>query len=183
MTKLAIFWKNCRLGMLYGFLWAIILTFIFVSAYTFTLGMGKTDGSFGSFVTHSFHNLLNPKLLIIVIAAIIVGPIVTATMLPFLKNITFTFKGALWRSALGLLIASVFFGLISGQLDVFWRTMDGTDFGYTSIGALWYAITTPLWVFTIFAPLLIPLAYLNTWHLWKKVNRTDIAHDEQASSA
>ena len=181
MTKLSAFWKNHRLGMFYGFLWAIVVTFIFISAYTFLLGMGKTDGSFGSFVTKSFHNLLNPKLLIIVIAAIIIGPIVTAIMRRSLKNSTF--KGALWRGALSLLIASVFFGLISGQLDVLWRTMDGTALGYTSIGALWYAITVPFWAFTLCAPLLIPLACLNTWHLWKKVKRTDIAHDEQASAA
>ncbi len=183
MTKLATFWKNHRLGMFYGFLWSIIVTFICVSAYTFTFGMGKTDGSFGSLLTHYFHNLLNPKLLIIIIAAIIIGPIVTATMRRFLKNITFTFKGALWRSGLSLLIASVFFGLISGQLDVFWRTMDGTDLGYTSIGALWYAITAPLWAFTLFAPLLIPLAYLNTWHLWKQVNKPHATQGKPASAA
>jgi hypothetical protein len=182
MTKLATFWKNHRLGMFYGFLWAIVVTFIFISAKTFFFpGVGKTDSSFGSFVTHSFHNLLNPKLLIIVIAAIIIGPIVTAIMRRSLKNSTF--KGALWRGALSLLIGSAFFGLISGQFDVLWRTIDGTAFGYTSIGALWYAITVPFWAFTLFAPLLIPLACLNTWHLWKTVNRTDIAHDEQASAA
>ena len=170
MTKLSAFWKNHRLGMFYGFLWAIVVTFIFISAKTFFFPeVGKTDSSFGSFVTHSFHNLLNPKLLIIVIAAIIIGPIVTAIMRRSLKNSTF--KGALWRGALSLLIASVFFGLISGQFDVLWRTMDGTALGYTSIGALWYAITVPFWAFTLFAPLLIPLACLNTWHLWKQINK------------
>ncbi|MGI9108683.1 MAG: hypothetical protein ACR2KA_01475 [Opitutales bacterium] len=177
MTKLSAFWQTHRLGMFYGFLWAIVVTFILVSSYTL-FGMGKTDGSF---VTHSFHNLLNPKLLINVIATIIIGPIVTAIMRRSLKNSTF--KGALWRGALSLLIASVFFGLISGQLDVLWRKMDGTDFGYTSIGALWYAVTFPFWAFTLFAPLLIPLACLNTWHLWKVINRHPHGADLQGHVA
>jgi len=182
MTKLATFSRNHRLGMFYGFLWAIVVTFIFISAKTFFFpGVGKTDSSFGSFVTHSFHNLLNPKLLIIVIAAIIIGPIVTAIMRRSLKNSTF--KGALWRGALSLLIGSVFFGLISGQLDVLWRTMDGTALDYTSIGALWYAITVPFWAFTLCAPLLIPLACLNTWHLWKQVNKPHATQGKPASAA
>jgi hypothetical protein len=164
MTKLAAFWQTHRLGMFYGFSWAIVITFILISSYTLFLGKPKAE-----FMSRSFQNLLNPKLLIVIIAGIITGPIVTAIMRRPLKNRTL--KGALWRGPLSLLIGSAFFGLISGQFDVLWRKMDGTDFGYTSIGALWYAVTIPFWAFTLFAPLFIPLACLNTWHLWKKANR------------
>ncbi len=151
MTKLAAFWRNHCLGMFYGFLWAVVAILLQLS------------------MSHG-HPEITRTLCATFIAATIAGPAVTAIMRHRLKERTL--GGALWRAPLSLLIGTVIFGLIIGQLEVLWRATQGTiPAGFTLTDPLLDSLIWPLMSFTFFAPLLIPLACLNTWHLWKQINK------------
>ena len=169
MTMLLAFWKTHRLGMFYGFLWfVVILAFLSMwmeKKYLFEAG----------------------QVALTLACCLVIGTIVTALFRKWLKGRRNFFPWALLSQAIG---ASLF-GLLlpQAQLLLSQRLLfDGPVEKHLTMNDWLVTLTTtlsfPFFSFlSVFVVIFLPLSCLNTWHLWKKVNRPDIAHDEQASAA
>jgi hypothetical protein len=160
MTKLSAFWRNHRLGMFYGVLWFVVVTLAFES----------TGGA-----KFRAYNFVATNL----VSCLITGVIVTAVMRKLLADK----KGFLWHAlisqALGAFLLGSFIGLITlGTL--LWSLVDakmsgvpGKTIGLALLGE--HLAMGPFFVLcsflSIFTPIFIPMSFLNTWHLWKRVNQ------------
>ncbi len=147
MTKLSAFWKNHRYGVVYGIIWAIIAIRLL------------------SGVLHVYPELKWTFF----ISALITGIAVAAIMRRRLKGRT---EGvALWQAPLSLIIGMAIFGTISSLLELLWSSVHGIIARPTLIAPfLDSPIKTLIPLILIGTPLVF-LASLNTWHLWKQVNR------------
>jgi hypothetical protein len=160
MTMLSAFWKTHRLGMFYGFLWFFVVTLAFDS----------TGGA-----KFRAHNFVATNL----ISCLITGVIVTAVMRKLLAGK----KGFLWHAlisqALGAFLLGSFIGMITlGTL--LWSLVDAKMSGVPgkTVGLallVEHLAMGPFFVLcsflSIFTPISIPMSFLNTWHLWKRMNQ------------
>ena len=147
MTKLSIFWKTHRLGMVYGVIWGMIALRLL------------------SGVLHQHPELRWTFFM----SAIIAGLAVTAIM-------RFRLKGrsegvALWQAPLSLIIGMTFFGMISSLLEALWKSAHGVIARPTLVGLILDNPLKTLIPLILIGTPLVFLASLNTWHLWKQVNR------------
>jgi len=154
------FWKTHRLGMSYGILWFFVVTLAFDS----------TGGA-----KFRAHNFVATNL----ISCLITGVIVTAVMRKLLAGK----KGFLWHTlisqALGAFLLGSFIGMITlGTL--LWSLVDAKMSGVPgkTVGLallVEHLAMGPFFVLcsflSIFTPIFIPMSFLNTWHLWKRMNK------------
>jgi hypothetical protein len=169
MTKLSAFWQTHRLGMFYGFLWFFVMTIFF------SLWMANKY-------------LFEPCQIALTLACCLVtGTIVTALFRKSLKGKKNFFVWALLSQTIG---AALFgFLLPQSQLLFSMRLMfDGPVSEHLTITEwLWtltMPITFPLASFlSLFVVFFLPLSCLNTWHLWKVVNRHPHGADLQGHVA
>ena len=152
MKKLLIFWKTHRLGMAYGVIWGMIVLPLLSGVLYKHPALRWT-----SFMS-----------------AIITGLAVTVIMRQRLKGRT---EGvALWQAPLSLMIGTAIFGTISSLLELLWNSVDGIITRPTLIAPfLDSPIKTLIPLIVIGTPLVF-LASLNTWHLWKQVNKQQALH-------
>jgi hypothetical protein len=169
MTKVANFWRNHRLGMFYGFLWYLAMT------------------AFFSLWSANKYLFEAAQIVLTLACCLVIGMIVTALFRKWLKGKRNFFPWALLSQAIGAALFGLF--LPQAQLLLSQRLLfDGPVEKHLTmndwLATLTMALTFPFCSFlSIFVVIFLPLSCLNTWHLWKKVNRPDIAHDEQASAA
>jgi len=163
MTKLSAFWKNHRLGMFYGFLWFFAVTFAFVS-----LGPAK-------FLADPDYKFMATNLT----SCLITGVIVTGVMRKMLVGQKKFLWHALISQALGAFLLGVLMATIMFGADI-WSLIDAKVHGISRkpIGLAMlaeYLVMGPFFVFSsfisLFAPIFIPLSFLNTWHFWKRLNK------------
>jgi hypothetical protein len=169
MTKLSAFWKNHRLGMFYGFLWFFVIMSIF-----------------GLFVPRK--NAFELKHMIVTLTCCLAtGAIITSCFKKWLKGEKGFFPWAMLSQAMG---ASLF-GLFIGQAEFILslpQLYDGPVLTHPSLKewlvTLTLALSFPLASFlSIFVVFFLPLSCLNTWHLWKVVNRHPHGADLQGHVA
>ena len=154
MTKLATFWRNHRLGMFCGAMWTCI-----------PLSMFKASAPL---------NPLNSLVIgVILLAGVTSGIVVTASFRPLLLGNKL--RRLLWIAPLALILGTLVYGFLYAQLAwgllpswKDWWFRDGTWAELTLASTFLH----PLVSFTTdFVFLLLPLAVLNTWHLWWRANR------------
>ncbi|MFZ9343793.1 MAG: hypothetical protein ACO268_01360, partial [Opitutales bacterium] len=93
------------------------------------------------------------------------GVLVTWLFRRWLKDIG---ASQLWLwSRLALLIGTTVYGLLYSQFGWFFLKRTST-WGEMTLGNL--IVHPAMSFFSLFAIVLIPLAGLNTWHLWRRVN-------------
>jgi len=160
MTKLSAFWRNHRLGMSYGILWFFVVTLAFDS----------TGGA-----KFRAYNFIATNL----ISCLITGVIVTAVMRKLLAGK----KGFLWHVLISQALGAFLLGAFHGMIDLvplLWSLVDakmngvpGKTIGVALLGE--HLAMGPFFVLcsflSIFTPIFIPMSFLNTWHLWKRVNK------------
>ncbi len=160
MTKLAAFWKTNRLGMFYGILWFAVVTLVFDST-------GGTKFRAYNFIATNL------------ISCLITGVIVTAVMRKLLAGK----KGLLWHTLISQTLGAFLLGSFIGMITLgtlLWSLVDakmngvpGKTIGLALLGE--HLATGPAFVLcsflSIFTPIFIPMSFLNTWHLWKRVNK------------
>jgi hypothetical protein len=160
MTKLSAFWRNHRLGMSYGILWFFLVTLVFDS-----LGGAK-------FRTYNFvaTNL---------ISCLITGVIVTVVMRKLLAGK----KGFLWHVLISQALGAFLLGAFHGMIDLvplLWSLVDAKMNGVPgkTIGLallVEHLAMGPFFVLcsflSMFTPIFIPMSFLNTWHLWNRMNK------------
>jgi len=157
MTKVANFWRNHRLGMFYGALWAFAPMLILER-----IPLGNYYDGPDDFKQLPFDWL---ACLVMLAASLPTGVLVTWLFRRWLKDIR---ASRLWLwSPLALLIGTTLYGLLYSQFGwVFLKTSE--TWGELTLGSL--IVHPAMSFFSIFAIVLIPLAGLNTWHLWRRVN-------------
>jgi len=104
---------------------------------------------------------------VMLVASLPTGVAVTWLLRRLLKG-SDAMKLFLW-SPLALLIGTTLFGFLFAQLG--WLMLDLTEpYGQLTLACMWLH---PLLSFGSFAAVfLLPLAGLNTWDLWRRVNRS-----------
>ncbi len=157
MTKLSAFWKTHRLGMFYGFLWF----FVVMSAFA---------------LYAPWKNIFELAHIIVTLACCLVtGVIVTSCFDKWLRGKLVFFPWAMLSQAMG----AALFGLFLGQAELMLslpQVYAGPVIAHPTLKEWLVSLT---WAFTLPAIsfggicvfIFLPLACLNTWHLWKKVNR------------
>jgi len=157
MAKLSAFWRNHRLGMFYGALWAFAPMLILER-----IPLGNYYNGPDDFKQLSFDWL---ACLVMLAASLPTGVLVTWLFRRWLKDIR---ASRLWLwSPLALLIGTTIYGLLYSQFGwVFLKTSE--TWGEMTLGSL--IVHPAMSFFSLFAIVLIPLAGLNTWHLWRRVN-------------
>ena len=157
MTKLSAFWRNHRLGMFYGFLWFLVMT-----------------AFFSIWMANKY--LFEPGQIVLNLACCLVtGTIVTALFRKWLKGKQSFFPWALLSQAIG----AALFGLLLPQSQLLFSMRLMFDGPVTEPRTIneWLLTLTPALSFpfasfmSLFVVLFLPLSCLNTWHLWKTVNR------------
>jgi hypothetical protein len=172
MTKLSAIWKTHRLGMFYGFLWSFV-AFLVEGIYQFQLMWGTSQGIPGFEFNY----------LVMLAVSLPTGVVVTHIIRRLLS------RGKLkWPIAIGaplsLLLGSMLYVALIGTLCMAIRLIihEPIHDGITRIYIARLTVT-PLFIFTGLAPLLIPLALINTWHLRKMVDRQAKDSDFQGHAA
>jgi len=159
MTKVANFWRNHRLGLLYGALWSLAPMIIREQIPLFNYDNGPD----------------NFKQLPVQWGACFVT---LAASLPTGVAVTWLFRRLLKSSdakmlflwtPLALLMGTALFGFLFAQFG--WIILNVTEpYGQLTLAS---TLLHPLLSFGSFAGVfLIPLAGLNTWDLWRRVNRS-----------
>ncbi len=160
MTKLAAFWKTNRLGMFYGILWFVVVTLAFDST-------GGTKFRAYNFIATNL------------ISCLITGVIVTAVM----RKLLVGKKGFLWHALISQALGAFLLGVFHGMVDLvplLWSLVDakmngipGKTIGLALLSE--HLAMGPFFVLCsflpIFTPIFILMSFLNTWHLWKRVNQ------------
>ena len=163
MTKLSAFWQTHRLGIFYGFLWFFVVTFVFAD-----IGGAK-------FNAYSFKvaNLTS---------CLITGIIVTAVMRKMLVGK----KKSLWHALISQSLGAFLLGLFHGMImlgPLLWSLVDakmngvpGKTIGLAMLAEhLAIGPSYVMWSFlSFYAPIFIPLSFLNTWHFWKRLNKPPV---------
>ena len=159
MGSLRTFWTDHRLGLLYGALWAFAPMIIREQIPLFNYDNGPDD----------FKRLPMQwgGCFVMLVASLLTGVAVTWLLRRLLKG-SGAMKLFLW-SPLALLIGTTLFGFLFAQLG--WLMLDLTEpYGQLTLACMWLH---PLLSFGSFAAVfLLPLAGLNTWDLWRRVNRS-----------
>jgi hypothetical protein len=157
MENLRALWLNHRLGLLYGALWALAPMIIREQIPLFNYDNGPDD----------FKRLPMEwgGCFVMLIASLPTGVAVTWLFRRLLKG-SDAMKLFLW-SPLALLIGTTLFGFLFAQFG--WLMLNYAEpYGQLTLVSMWLH---PLLSFGSFAGVfLIPLAGLNTWDLWRRVN-------------
>ena len=157
MTNVAIFWRNHRLGLLYGALWSLAPIIIMNPTPLFNYYQGPENFRLYPMQWGVCFAMLG--------ASMLTGAAITALFRRFLKE-----RRArtlfLW-SPLSLLLATTLYGFLYAQLCwVLARSNEPWD--QLTLGCV--IIHPAMSFFSVLAIVLIPLAALNTWDLWRRVN-------------
>ena len=167
MKKLSAFWKTHRLGMFYGFLWFFVVMFVF---FVFD-GKARLTPS--------------PTMVVTLASCLLTGIFMTALFRKWLKGIRFFLPLALLSQAMGAALFGKFMGLFETSFflpmmgsgptllsylppknsDDLLVIILGSEFGQMFFYAVFGCFSI------ILVPLFLPLAFLNTWHLWRLVNK------------
>jgi hypothetical protein len=157
MTNLATFWRNHRLGLLYGALWSLTPMIILEQIPLSNYYNGPHDFKH---LTFQWDNCL-----VMLAASLPTGVFVTSLFRKLLKDRTA--KALFLWGPLALLIGTALYGLLYAQLA--WTMLRTTEpWGQLTLGSV--IMHPAMAFFSVFAIVLIPLAALNTWHLWRRVN-------------
>lgn len=158
MTNVATFWRNHRLGLLYGALWSLAPMIIREQIPLFNYFNGPGD----------FKQLPVQwgGCFVMLAASLLTGVAVTWILRRLLKGSDVR-KLLLW-APLALLMGTALFGFLFAQIA--WCSLDVTEpYGQLTLACVFLH---PFLAFgSLAAVILVPLAALNTWHLWRRVNR------------
>jgi hypothetical protein len=157
MTKLSAFWKNRRLGMFYGFLWF----FVVMSAFA---------------LYAPWKNIFELTHMIVTLACCLAtGAIVTSCFEIWLRGKTVFFPWAMLSQAMGAGLLGLFLSQAEFMLSLPQLYAGPAIANLTLkewLTSLTLAFALPALSFgSICVLIFLPLSCLNTWHLWKKVNR------------
>ncbi len=158
MTKLSAFWQTHRLGMFYGFLWFVVMT-----------------GMFSHLLVSNKYLFPAGQIALCLACCLVTGMIVTALFRKWLKGKRNFFPWALLSQAIG----AALFGLLLPQAQLLLsqrllfngpveKHLTMTEWLWTLTMPLTFPLASFLSLFVVF---FLPLSCLNTWHLWKTVNR------------
>ena len=157
MTNVAIFWRNHRLGLLYGALWSLVPMVILEVIPLFNYFNGPQDFKQLPF---NWDNCL-----VMLAASLPTGVFVTWLFRKLLKDKTA--KALFLWSPLSLLLGTALYGFLYAQLH--WTLLKPTEtWGQLTLGSM--IMHPAMALCTLLAIGLIPLAALNTWHLWRRIN-------------
>ena len=156
MTNVAIFWRNHRLGLLYGALWSLVPMVILEVIPLFIYFNGPQDFKQLPF---NWDNCL-----VMLAASLPTGVFVTWLFRKLLKDKTA--KALFLWSPLSLLLGTALYGFFYAQLH--WMLKPTETWGQLTLASMF--IHPAMAFFSVFAIALIPLAALNTWHLWRRIN-------------
>ncbi len=156
MTNVAIFWRNHRLGLLYGALWSLVPMVILEVIPLFNYFNGPQDFKQLPF---NWDNCL-----VMLAASLPTGVFVTWLFRKLLKDKTA--KALFLWSPLSLLLGTALYGFFYAQLH--WMLKPTETWGQLTLASMF--IHPAMAFFSVFAIALIPLAALNTWHLWRRIN-------------
>jgi hypothetical protein len=153
MIKLSAFWRNHRLGMFYGALWSLVPMVIFE----------QLPGT---------HYWVQPRPIDWGICLAMLGSSLTSAILVtwlFRKLlIGKTAKALFIMSPLALLVGAALYGFFFAQFLWILRKQTET---WVEITWGWMWLHAFMACVSLYAIGLIPLAGLNTWDLWRRVNR------------
>jgi hypothetical protein len=157
MTKLLAFWKPHRLGMFYGFLWF----FVVMSAFA---------------LYAPWKNIFELTHMIVTLACCLAtGAIVTSCFEIWLRGKTVFFPWAMLSQAMGAALLGLFLSQAEFMLSLPQLYAGPAIANLTLkewLTSLTWAFALPALSFgSICVLIFLPLSCLNTWHLWKKVNR------------
>ncbi len=158
MTIWATFWRDHRLGLLYGALWSLAPMIIREQKPLFNYYNGPQD-----FKQHTFEW---DNCLVMLAASLPTGVFITWLFRKLLKDRTA--KALFLLGPLSLLIGTALYGFLYAQMA--WTMLRPTEpWSQLTLGSM---IMHPGMAFlSVCAIALIPLAVLNTWHLWRRVNQ------------
>jgi len=153
MTNVATFWRNNRLGLLYGALWSLA-PIIIINLFNYYEGPKN----------YSLYPMQWGVCFVMVIASMLTGAAITALFRRFLRGRSA--KTLFLCGPLSLLIGATLYGFLYSQLC--WMLLEPTEpWGQLTLGSV--IIHPAMAFFSVFAIALIPLAALNTWDLWRRV--------------
>jgi len=158
MEKLIAHWKNHRLGLLYGALWSLVPIIIMnptplFNYYESPENLHQYPMQWGAFFA-------------MLIASTLTGAAITAILRRFLQGRTA--KALFLWGPLALLIGATLYGFLYAQLC--WILTKPTEtWGQLTLGCI--VIHPAMSFLSVLAFGLVPLAGLNTWDLWRRVNR------------
>jgi hypothetical protein len=158
MESLHTFWRNHRLGLLYGALWSLVPMIVLEQLPLFNHYNGPDN----------FKQLpFNGGVCLVMLAASLpTGVLVTWLFGKLLRGKTT--KELFLLSPLSLLFGAALYGFFYAQLN--WTLLKPTEtWGELTLGSM--IIHPGMALFSFLAIGLIPLAGLNTWHLWRRVNQ------------
>ena len=159
METLKALWKSHRLGLLYGALWALAPIIILNPTPLFNYYDGPEN--------FRRYPMQWDVCFVMVIASMLSGVAVTALFRRFLKGRS-ALSLFLW-SPLSLLIGATLYGFLYAQL-LLGVLEPNEPWGQLTLGCV---ILHPVFaLFSYYAFVLVPAAALNTWHLWRRVNRS-----------
>ena len=156
MTNVATFWRNHRLGLLYGALWSLVPMVILEVITLFNYFNGPQDFKQLPF---NWDNCL-----VMLAASLPTGVFVTWLFRKLLKDKTA--KALFLWSPLSLLLGTALSGFLYAQLH--WMLKPTETWGQLTLASI--IMHPAMALCTPHAIGLIPLAALNTWHLWRRIN-------------
>jgi len=164
MQPLTAFWKAHRLGVFYGLLWSFVaLAIDSINGFDFLWGSSQHPSALVSW-------------LVTLAASLPAGVLVTHVL-----RRVFSAGGSGSRLLPGTLL-SLFLGTmtyvgLTGALTASVRlALDGSLETYHVANFFLRLVSAPFYAFTIpFGPVLVPLAGLNTWHLYRRLRSVQVA--------
>ena len=158
MNTLAALWKKHRLGLLYGALWSLAPMVILEQLPLGNYYNGPED----------FKQLPVQwtTCLVMLAASLPTGVLMTSMFRKLAKG-----KPAKWLwigGPLALLAGTAIFGVLYSQIA--WATLSHITESWTQLTLGSIFLFPFMALFSLLAVGLIPLAALNTWHLWRRVN-------------
>ncbi|MEY3958287.1 MAG: hypothetical protein RJA37_890 [Verrucomicrobiota bacterium] len=161
MEKLSAFWKDHRRGMLYGALWAVVPIVFLNPTPLFNYHNGPDDFRQYPMQWGALFAMLG--------ASVTTGVAVTALFRSFLRGRKV--KTLFLWSPLSLLIGTALYGFLYAQLC--WTLSKPTE-TWSQLTLSCVVIHPAMSFLSVLAVGLVPLAALNTWHLWREVNRQPV---------
>ena len=158
MTNVATFWRNNRLGLLYGALWSLAPIIIMNPTPLFNHYAGPEN--------FRDYPMQWGVCFVMVIASMLTGSAITALFRRFLRGRSA--KTLFLWGPLSLLIGATLYGFLYSRLC--WMLLEPTEsWRQLTLGSVIIHPATAF--FSVLAIALIPLAALNTWDLWRRVNQ------------